>query len=88
MRIVLVAHVQGPSGEPPALEHPCPSCSQPCQAPFERALKSSRELTQRAVAEHASEWIATRDACPVGRDLRYGEQQLAYHYHLMDRSRD
>jgi hypothetical protein len=25
-------------------------------------------------------WLAVRDACCVGRDYRYGESQLAYHY--------
>lgn len=25
-------------------------------------------------------WLAVRDACCVGRDYRYGETQLAYHY--------
>lgn len=25
-------------------------------------------------------WLAVRDACCVGRDYRYGEAQLAYHY--------
>ena len=30
------------------------------------------------------EWLAIRDACPVGRGARYGEQQIEYHY-LKDR---
>ena len=87
MRIVLIVDVPGPGSEPPSLERPCQGCSQPCVAPFQRALASSAELSQRSVAEHAAEWIAVRDACPVGRGFRYGEDQLAYHYHLKGRSR-
>ncbi|HKY38962.1 MAG TPA: hypothetical protein VJN18_23650 [Polyangiaceae bacterium] len=88
MRAVLVVDMPGPHSGPPALERPCQGCSQPCVAPFQRALASSealvrpRVLSRRAVAEHAAEWIAVRDACPVGRDFRYSEDQLAYHYHL------
>ena len=81
MRIVLIVDAPGPGGEPPALARPCQGCSQPCIAPFQKALASSAELSQRAITEHAIEWIAVRDACPVGRDFRYGEDQLAYHYH-------
>jgi methylmalonic aciduria homocystinuria type C protein len=87
MRIVLVVDVPGPGGAPPAVERPCQGCSRPCVAPFQRALESSealgvrpRVVSRRAVAEHAERWIAVRDACPVGRGFRYGEQQLAYHY--------
>lgn len=25
-------------------------------------------------------WLAVRDACPLGREHRYSEQQVAYHY--------
>jgi len=87
MRAVLVIDVAGPSGEPAMLERPCQGCSQPCVAPFQRALASSSELSARSIADHAQEWIAVRDACPIGRDYRYGEDQLAFHYHLRDRSR-
>jgi cyanocobalamin reductase (cyanide-eliminating) / alkylcobalamin dealkylase len=83
LRAVLVVDILGPQGGPPALERPCQGCSQPCVAPFQRALASAAELTARSVAEHAEKWIAVRDACPIGRDFRYGEDQLAYHYHLM-----
>ena len=30
-------------------------------------------------------WLAMRDACPIGKGVRYGEQQIRYHY-LKDRS--
>lgn len=30
-------------------------------------------------------WIAVRDACPIGREHRYPEDQLRYHY-TKDRS--
>jgi hypothetical protein len=25
-------------------------------------------------------WVAVRDACPVGRASRYGDEQIRYHY--------
>ena len=25
-------------------------------------------------------WLAVRDACPVGREHRYGDDQIGYHY--------
>jgi hypothetical protein len=87
MRVVLIIDVPGPSWEPAAPVRPCRGCSEPCVEPFRRALALSSDLSQRSVTEHAADWIAVRDACPVGREFRYGEDQLAFHYHLKDRSR-
>jgi methylmalonic aciduria homocystinuria type C protein len=39
--------------------------------------------TQLAVASRGDDWrawLAVRDACRVGREFRYGDSQLAYHY--------
>jgi hypothetical protein len=33
-----------------------------------------------SISEHAAAWIAVRDACPVGREGRYSDAQLEYHY--------
>lgn len=87
LRAVLVVDVQGPAGDAPTPARPCQDCPRPCVAPFQRALSLSPELDGRAVAEHAADWIAVRDACPVGRPFRYGEEQLAYHYGLNRRIR-
>lgn len=61
-------------GVPPRrarVEQPCRCEDHQCVAMFEHARE--RPDDWRA-------WLATRDACPVGREHRYGEQQIAYHY--------
>lgn len=62
----------------PASE-PCAGCAAPCKPAFEHALARS-PATRAGVREHAALWIAVRDACPVGKDARYGDEQLAYHH--------
>jgi methylmalonic aciduria homocystinuria type C protein len=59
-------------GEPP----PCVQIPRPC-----RCDAACREAMARAVGSTDwRAWLAIRDACPIGRDYRYGEDQLAYHY--------
>jgi methylmalonic aciduria homocystinuria type C protein len=77
---VLIVDIDGPQSAPPDPVRTCLGCTAPCLAPFERALAASAPLSDSSIAEHAADWIAVRDACPVGRDFRYGEDQLAYHY--------
>ncbi len=79
LRAVAVLDVPGPA-EPSAPAGVCASCSAPCRAPFElaRAAPGSPESRWRL-------WLAVRDACPVGREHRYPERQLRYHY-TKDRS--
>ncbi|HTU60663.1 MAG TPA: hypothetical protein VMF89_19560, partial [Polyangiales bacterium] len=43
------------------------------------AQRSQRSLGL-AVVHDAANWIGIRDACPHGRDYRYSEAQLRYHY--------
>lgn len=45
-----------------------------CSAPCRDALAQARGSTDWRA------WLAVRDACPVGREHRYSEEQLAYHY--------
>ena len=62
-------------GEPPPVAAPvrlpCECAAHGCVATFERASATPGDW-------HA--WVAVRDACPVGREHRYGDPQLAYHY--------
>jgi methylmalonic aciduria homocystinuria type C protein len=63
-------------GEPPPPRAPiAPACT--CDAPCLDALA-------RAQAARGPEawraWLAVRDACPVGRDHRYSDDQVLYHY--------
>lgn len=64
--------------EPGAVfERPCERCSEPCIVPFQRAVA--------APARAWPAWLAVRDSCPVGREARYDELQIRYHY-TKDRS--
>lgn len=68
-----------------ALE-PCANCSAPCVAPFEAARLASRVSPGATrVTNHWQDWLKVRDACPVGREHRYSEEQIRYHY-ARDRS--
>jgi methylmalonic aciduria homocystinuria type C protein len=79
LRAVAVVGVEGPADEPlPSLD-PCPGCPGECAAAFERALAASRPETT-AIARDWSDWLAVRDACPVGKAHRYSEGQIRYGY--------
>lgn len=81
LRAVAVFDVEGPAAAPAPPERPCQACSAPCMAALEHAVSvSGQPLSSAAVAAHAAAWIAVRDACPIGRAARYGENQLRYHY--------
>jgi methylmalonic aciduria homocystinuria type C protein len=86
LRAVVLADVDGPppaQGRPPS---PCASCAAPCVPALERALAvSGRPLDIKTISLHANDWIAVRDACPIGRGSRYGEAQLDYHYSRANR---
>lgn len=51
---------------------PC-TCDAPCRRALDAALASIGPEAWRA-------WLSVRDSCPVGRDHRYGDNQIAYHY--------
>ncbi len=86
LRAVVVVDIEGPSLAPPEPARPCQGCAAPCVAALERARAASGPvLDSGSVTRHAAEWIAVREACPVGQASRYNDQQLRYHYGL-DRS--
>jgi methylmalonic aciduria homocystinuria type C protein len=65
---------------------PCAACDAPCLSPFERArLISAATPTDQRVTDHWKHWLAVRDACPFGREYRYTDAQIRYHY-ARDRS--
>ena len=71
----------GPSCRPPELGHPCGSCRDRCLPAFERALAAAHgQLTPAAARADWKLWLACREACPTGREHRYGDAQLRYHY--------
>ncbi len=70
LRAVIVCAGEAPATPRVALPCTCDG-GYGCVAAFERA--SADPANWRA-------WVALRDACPIGRDYRYSEQQIAYHY--------
>ncbi len=73
LRAVVVLHGDPPR-TPPAVMPPC-RCARACPSALERAMSS----------KDPESWIAVRDACPVGREHRYTDDQVRYHY-TKDRS--
>jgi hypothetical protein len=70
IRAAVVVAEPGPREPAPTISHPCGDCVPHC-------------LTRLpdAVADGGwTRWLAVRDACPVGREYRYSEEQLRYHY--------
>lgn len=83
LRAVVIVDVDGPSAAAPEAARPCRTCAEPCVQALQRALAASgASLDRRSIAAHADDWIAVRDACPVGRASRYESEQLRYHYGL------
>lgn len=65
--------------EPPQRPSPCEGCDAPCRPALDAAM-TTRPLSLEGVRLNWRAWLAVRDACPVGREHRYGEDQIAYHY--------
>jgi methylmalonic aciduria homocystinuria type C protein len=65
-----VAFVDGdPPPTPPRVAKPC-TCGAACTSTLARAI-ASRDWR---------DWLAVRDACPIGRTFRYSDEQIRYHY--------
>ncbi|HUS27909.1 MAG TPA: hypothetical protein VMZ53_05355 [Kofleriaceae bacterium] len=65
-------------GEPPprvAAPRAC-SCDRDCLDAFSRAMSSTGPDVWRA-------WLEVREACTVGREHRYSDEQIAYHYSFL-----
>jgi methylmalonic aciduria homocystinuria type C protein len=59
---------------PPPISAPAPClCDGSCEAALARATATSGPEAWRA-------WLAVRDACSVGREHRYDDDQIRYHY--------
>lgn len=81
LRAVVSFPAPGPSSPPPELQHPCGGCRGRCLPAFERALAEAQgRLTADGARANWPSWLACRDACPTGREHRYGDAQLRYHY--------
>ncbi len=65
----------------PQLGNPCGGCAEHCKAAYEHALRVTQQpLDSASVRSSWQLWLAFRDACPTGREHRYGPDQIAYHY--------
>jgi methylmalonic aciduria homocystinuria type C protein len=85
LRAAVTFDVPGPAPVAPELAHPCGGCAGHCLPAFERALAAGGgELTPEAARRDWQLWLACRDACPTGREHRYSDAQIRYHY-LADR---
>lgn len=81
LRAVGVLDLEVEQEAAPGRARPCDGCPAPCLAAFDRALaQTGGAPTPASIAGNPSPWIAIRDACPVGKQHRYGPHQLAYHY--------
>jgi len=80
LRAAVVVDVDGPVGATAAPAHqPC-DCATGCGPALTRALAAGPPRDADELRERWRLWLAVRDACPVGRDYRYGDDQLRYHY--------
>jgi methylmalonic aciduria homocystinuria type C protein len=81
LRAVVVLDIDGPVGPPPAVRTPCELCASRCAPALERAqrLPVATPATDPVPASWR-EWLAVRDACPLGREHRYPEAMIRYVY--------
>ena len=82
---VAAVGVPGPTEDPRPLRDPCPDCRGSCGEALERALAAAAHPDARSVSRDESLWLAVRDACPLGREHRYSDEQIRYGY-TKDRS--
>jgi methylmalonic aciduria homocystinuria type C protein len=88
LRAVVVVDVDGPEAPPRAAPDRCAACARPCVAALDEALAAAGRDTPlaRAISDDWRRWARIREACPEGREHRYGEDQITYHY-AKDRTR-
>lgn len=80
LRAVLVVDAPPPQRLPPTPARQCPGCHRPCLAALSNAVSQPP-----GAADSWRAWLQLRDSCPVGRQARYGSDQIHYHY-TKDRS--
>ena len=81
LRAVVSVAVPGPLPPATRLVHPCGGCEHACRPAFEHALSTlTGAPSQQNLRAHWRAWLAWRDACPVGRQHRYSDAQIRYHY--------
>ena len=52
-----------------------------CQIAFDAACNAAGDsLSHQDIKADWQRWLKVRDTCPIGREHRYGESQILYHY--------
>lgn len=69
LRAAVVLHGTRHERDAP-MPRPCFGCATGCE----------KRLRSLAAEAGWRDWLAVRDACPLGREFRYPAQQIAYHY--------
>jgi len=81
LRAVVVVDADGPLDPPPEPQSPCRDCEGDCMPRFRQAVAlAGARGDPTTIERHWEHWLAVRDACPVGRAYRYGDEQIRYHY--------
>ncbi len=76
LRAIVVFDQSAPVTRPLAASQ-CTHCATAC-APVARALGPPTDLDE--VRSNWREWVALREACPLGAQARYSDEQIRYHY--------
>jgi cyanocobalamin reductase (cyanide-eliminating) / alkylcobalamin dealkylase len=81
LRAAICFALPGPAAPPP-LEDPCGECPAACLPVFDRAVREAGDAigTDRTHSNSWKLWLEVRDACHVGREHRYSDEQIQYHY--------
>lgn len=80
-RTAIVFDVERKEAKPPPAPA-CPACAETCAPALQKALSLVRDrvVTRADVEADWKIWLSVRDACPVGREHRYSDAQIRYHY--------
>lgn len=89
-RMAWVVDLPGPEIPAVPATDPCGHCAQACLPALQQVLEKVTQHQANSGADAVigtsmisafwQDWIAVRDACPVGHQHRFGAQQLGYHY--------
>jgi methylmalonic aciduria homocystinuria type C protein len=80
LRGVIVVDLEGPPGPPPSPQA-CEGCADRCVPMFAETTAAIGAVAAHADIERDwQRWLAVRDACPIGAEHRYSDEQIRYHY--------
>lgn len=91
LRAMVLIESAVPFAHAPLSHHPCVGCPAPCMVQLRRAQRGeehggsapqSQGLVLPQLSHRARSWLAVREACPIGSELRYSAEQISYHYDL------